>query len=152
MSEERSTAELADLIRQGVVSGTTFEGEEGIEELATVLTELAQPDLLTVMVPQHGPAREFVGIDGFREALTDWISPYERFRLVIDEMIERPDKLLFLARQIGTTKHGGVEVEIAGASLWSLADGRVSQTTFYLDREAALRATGIDPGETPDAQ
>jgi ketosteroid isomerase-like protein len=152
VSDEPSTAELIDLIRQGVASGIAFEGEKGIEEIAALLTELAHPDFLTVMVPQHGPAREFTGIDGFREALTDWISPYESFRLQIDDVIERPDKLLFLARQIGTTKHGGVEVEIAGASLWSLADGRVSQTTFYLDRDAALRATGIDPGETPDAQ
>ncbi len=60
-------------------------------------------------------------------------------------MIGSEDKLVFLARQVATTKHDAVEVETESASVWWLEDGLISQAVFYLDRQAALKAAGIDP-------
>jgi ketosteroid isomerase-like protein len=73
------------------------------------------------------------------------MSPYEAFRLEIEEVIAKDDTLIFLARQVAATKHQGVEVITESASVWWLRDGRIAQIVFYLDNRAALKAAGIDP-------
>jgi ketosteroid isomerase-like protein len=149
--QPQTTEQLIDLIRQGVVfgGGTVLEAPEGIEQMAGVLQNNIHPDFVTVMVSDTAPPRESRGIDGFKELLTDWVSPYEAFRLEIEEVIVKDDKLVFLARQVATTKHGGVEVETESASVWWLKDGQVSQAVFYLDQRSALQAAGVDPDRPP---
>jgi hypothetical protein len=152
MTETRTTEELIELIKQGVMfsGGTTLEGEEGIDLISELLVETAHPDFVTVMVSESAVPQEYKGVEGFREALSDWMSPYERFRLEIDEAITLPDKIVFLARQIATTKHGGVEVETPSATVWWIEDGMLSQAVFYLDQRAGLRAAGLDPDRARD--
>jgi hypothetical protein len=147
VTEARSTEELIELIRQGVMfsGGTVLEGSEGIDQMVLVLRDNTQPDFVTIMLSESGVAQEYRGLEGFREALDDWISPYERFRLVIDEAIPLPDKIVFLARQVATTKHDGVEIETPSASVWLLEDGAIKQASFYLDQRAGLQAAGLDP-------
>jgi ketosteroid isomerase-like protein len=144
--QPQSTEELIELVRQGTVlgPGTVLEGPEGIARLGQLLAERADPDFVTVMHSESA-AQEYRGMAGFREALTDWMSPYERFRLVIDESIADQDKLVFLVRQVATTKHAGVEVETPSAAIWWFSGGRISQAVFYLEQRAALKAAGIDP-------
>jgi ketosteroid isomerase-like protein len=147
VSEPPTTAQLIEAIREGALfgEGTRLEGTDGIEVMASVLEENAHPDYTTVMVAKAVPPTEYFGVEGFRQALTDWISPYEDFRLEIDEVITQDDALVFLVHQVGTTKHGGVDVEVQSASVWALLDGKIRQTTFYLDQREALEAVGIDP-------
>jgi ketosteroid isomerase-like protein len=146
-SESQSTTGVIEMVRQGELFaiGEVVEGTEGIERLAKLLETSAHPDFVTVMTSHSGLAQEYVGVDGFRQALGDWISPYEDFRLEIDETILLDDRFVFLVRQVGTTKHDGVKVETQSGSVWSLLDGKVRQATFYLDRQAALEAAGVDP-------
>ena len=147
MNDSARTTELVERITEGmdIRPGTSFEGTRGIDEIAEQMAEDAHPDFVTVMVGQGGVAREYPGVEGFREALKDWISPYESFRLEIDEVLTPPEKLVFLVRQIGTTKHGGVEIENASGSVYSLVDGQIKQAAFYIDQQAALEAAGLDP-------
>jgi ketosteroid isomerase-like protein len=147
MGDSQETSELIELIREGVMfsGGTVLEGSEGIDQMTEILRHTCHPDFVTIMISESGVPAEYRGVEGFREALSDWISPYERFRLEIDEVITLPDKLVFLARQVGTTKHGGVEIETPSATVWSLLDGRIQQAGFYLDQRAGLKAAGLDP-------
>jgi ketosteroid isomerase-like protein len=147
VSKERNTAELIALIRQGVMfsGGTVLEGSEGIDQMTEILRHNTHPEFVTIMSSESGMPLEYKGVEGFREALSDWISPYERFRLVIDEAIPLPDKIVFLARQVATTKHDGVEIETPSASVWWLEDGAIRQASFYLDQRAGLEAAGLDP-------
>jgi ketosteroid isomerase-like protein len=64
---------------------------------------------------------------------------------VVDEVVAGDDVIVFLARQVAMTKHGGVEVETPSASVWWLRDGEVSKVGFYLDRRAGMEAAGLDP-------
>ena len=139
--------ELIDQIREGAVfgEGTVLEGTKGIELMVDVLRDRAHPEFVTQMTSDSAVTTEWAGIDGFREALSDWISPYETFRLVIEEAIVHDDKLVFLARQEATTKHAGVEVATDSATIWWLDDGLIRQAVFYLDRQVALKAAGLDP-------
>lgn len=138
---------MVELIRQGVLfgEGTVLEGTEGIGQMAEILRDKAHPDFVTTMVSESAGSREFHGIEGFKEALNDWISPYESFRLEIEEAIVGEDNLVFLARQVATTKHDGVEVETESATVWWVEEGGISRAAFYLDRQMALKAAGIDP-------
>jgi hypothetical protein len=147
MTEARSTAELIELIRQGVMypGGTVLEGSEGIDQMAEILRLNAHPEFVTIMTSESGVPLEYKGVEGFREALTDWISPYASFRLVIDEAIPLVDRIVFLARQVATTKHDGVEIETPSASVWWMEEGGIRQASFYLDQRSGLQAAGLDP-------
>jgi ketosteroid isomerase-like protein len=146
-----STDELIELVSQGVMfgGGTVLEGPGGIDQMAMLLRDHAHPDFVTVMVSESGVPQEARGIEGFRELLRDWISPYESFRLEIDDALTGDGVVVFLARQVGTTKHGGVGVEVESSSVWWIDEGRIRQAGFYLDRQAGLKAAGIDPGRQP---
>jgi ketosteroid isomerase-like protein len=152
VSDTQSTAELIELIRQGVMfsGGTVLEGTEGIDQMTEVLRDNTDPDFVTIMTSESGNPQEYRGVEGFREALTDWISPYESFRLVIDEAIPLEDRIVFLARQVAKTKHGGVEIETPSASVWWLEDGRIRQAGFYLNQRSGLEAAGLDPDRSRD--
>jgi ketosteroid isomerase-like protein len=124
--------------------GTVLEGKEWIGLTEVALAQWATPDFVTVMHSQAA-VQEHEGVGGFREAMTDWISPYESFRIAIDRVLAQDEKLVFLVRQLARTKHQRVEIETPSASVWWAKDGRVTQVVFYLDQAAALKAAGIDP-------
>jgi hypothetical protein len=151
MAGALSTDELIALISEGgpLSAGTTLEGEQMIEVLSELLRHNAHPDYVTLMVSES-QTFDYSGVDGFREAWEDWISPYESFRVVLDEVIPLEDKLLFTVRQIVTTRQSSVEVETPSATVWWIEDGLIRQAAFYLDRRAALEAAGLtSPDRAP---
>jgi ketosteroid isomerase-like protein len=147
MSDSPKTAELIELIRQGAMfsGGTVLDGSGGIDQMTEILRDNTHPEFVTIMTSESGNPQEYEGVQGFRKALSDWISPYDSFRLEIDEAIPLADKLVFLVRQVATTKHGGVEIETPSASVWWVEDGMIRRASFYLDQRAGLRAAGLDP-------
>jgi ketosteroid isomerase-like protein len=141
-----TTEELIDVLRQGGVlaGGRTLYGRDVIDLIAPLLESYATPDFVTLMTSESA-TQEHPGLEGYREALTEWISPYEEFRLEIEEVVLKDDKVVFLARQVATTRHQGVEVATESASVWWMREGQIAQIAFYLDRQSALRAAGVDP-------
>ena len=145
--EAEHTDDALDRIREGTLfgKGSVIQGAEGIEQMVEAIRDHVHPEFVTLMTSESGVPTEWFGVKGFRDALTDWISPYESFRLEIEEAIVQEDKLVFLARQVGTTKHAAVELVTESATIWRLEDGLIRQAVFYLDQKAALRAAGLDP-------
>jgi ketosteroid isomerase-like protein len=146
MAGRLSTDELAQMISEGgpFSPGSAVDDEQIIQLVTELLRANAHPDYVTVMVSES-VMRDYPGPEGFREAWSDWMSPYESFRLEFDEVIQADDKLVFLVRQIAKPRDSAVEFETPGASVWSLEDGEIRQAAFYLDRSAALKAAGLDP-------
>lgn len=144
MTEDRP-ADTLNSIRRGALfgPGSVIEGAEGIEQMIDVIRDHLHPEFVTLMTSESAPNTEWFGLEGFREALTDWISPYESFRLEIEDVIVQEDKLVFLARQVATTKHASVEVATESATIWWVEDGMIRQAVFYLDQKAALKAAGL---------
>ncbi len=128
-----------------LAAGTVLEGEQMINLIEELLRERAHPEYETVMVPQDGPPLHYSGVDGFREAIDDWLSPWKEFRFEIEDLIPAGEKLVLLVRQIGKTKHGGVEVAADSGTVWWVVDGQLRRASFYLDRRDALKAAGLDP-------
>jgi hypothetical protein len=150
MAGALSTDELIALISEGgpLSAGTTLEAEQMIEVLSELLRHNAHPDYVTSMVSES-QTFDYSGVDGFKEAWEDWISPYESFRVELDEVIPLEDKLVFTVRQIVTTRQSSVEVETPSATVWWIEDGLILQAAFYLDRQAGLKAAGLASPDHP---
>jgi ketosteroid isomerase-like protein len=146
MSGSLTAEELGALIAQGgpFAPGSAMQGEEMIEAVGELLRHNAHPEYTTLMVSE-ATTQTYEGPEGFREAWSDWVTPYEGFRIEMDEVVTQEDCVLFVVRQIATTREGGVEVETPSAAVWWLEDGMIRQAAFYLDRRAGMKAAGVDP-------
>jgi len=149
-SQPQRTEELLELIREGgtFAAGTVMDGREMFGMIEGLLAEWAAPDFMTIM-HSDSAVLEYRGVSGFREALDDWMSPYERFRLSIDEVVVAGDQVVFLVKQLARTRHQSVDLETRSGSVWWLGEGEVKQVAFYLDHRGALKAAGLDPDRQP---
>jgi hypothetical protein len=119
-----------------------------VARLTSAVERVAAPDLEGAMIgPDPSFRIEFDGANGMIERWSDWLSPYESFRMEIGDLIESGDVLVTCARQFGTPTGGGPEVEAESAAVWWLRDDRLVRVEFHLDREAALRAAGLDSAD-----
>jgi ketosteroid isomerase-like protein len=86
----------------------------------------------------------YVGLDGFMEFWTDWLEPWESFRIETEDFLDAGDKVVQLARQTGWTSTEDVPIEGQGAAVMTFEDGTVTRLEFHLDRERALRSAGLE--------
>jgi ketosteroid isomerase-like protein len=122
----------------------TPDNQTAIQALERGLREVAHPDVECLMVGPDGVfATEAHGIQGFIDVWFDWLSPFERWRPEIEDVIESGDRLVTLVRQFATPKGSAVEVENAGGAIWFVRDSRLVRVEFHLDRDLALRAAGL---------
>jgi ketosteroid isomerase-like protein len=123
----------------------SFDDPEADLRIRQTFAEVAEPAFEVVMVgPDYVPQRlELTGPNGFREAWEDWTSPFESFRIEVEEVLDAGDKVVSLVRQVGRTKTGGVEIESSAAAVWTIRGGKLQRVEFHLDRDAALRAAGV---------
>jgi ketosteroid isomerase-like protein len=135
----------ATLVGADVVAA--LDDEEMDRQVRATFDELAAPDFEVVMVgPDYLPAvQQENGLPGFDKAWRDWTSPFESFQIVLEDMIDAGEKVVSLVRQTGRTKTGGVEIEASAAAVWTVTDGKLQRVEFHLDRDAALRAAGLEP-------
>jgi ketosteroid isomerase-like protein len=132
------------LTTEDVVAG--LDDDEAGERIRRRFMELAEPDFETVMVgPTYMKARlEYRGVDGFGEAWRDWTSPFDAYRIEVERMLDAGDKVVSLVAMTGKTRTGGAEISAPGAAVWTIIDGRLRRVEFHLDRDAALRAAGLE--------
>ncbi|HEX3262062.1 MAG TPA: nuclear transport factor 2 family protein [Solirubrobacterales bacterium] len=145
--EEIQTA----LTAQDVVSA--LDDAQADARARRMFMELAEPDFEVVMVgPDYVSTQlEFNGLDGFRDAWRDWTSPFEAYRIEVEETIDGGDRVVSLVAMTGTTRTGGAEIKAPGAAVWTVVDGRVRRVEFHINRATALRAAGLGPGSGPQS-
>ena len=78
------------------------------------------------------------GPDGFREGWSDWLEPWESYRIYYDDVVERGDRVVALVRLRGVTKRDHVAVEHEAAGVFTFDGDQVVELEFNLDREDAL--------------
>ena len=86
--------------------------------------------------PSAEASRE--GPGGFREGWTDWLEPWESYRIFYDDVIDQGDRVIALVRLRGVTKRDGVEMEHEAAGVFRFEGDQVVELEFNLDREDAL--------------
>src|SRR5204862_7862 len=137
------------------------------------LMALAEPGFEVAMIgPAYlGRTVETSGAEGFREVWLDWTSAFESYRIDLERMIDAGERVVSLVTMCAKTRTGAVEIEelrvrgkhlvalarheatpkgteatVEGtaAAVMTLRDGRLARIEFNLDRDAALRAAGLE--------
>jgi ketosteroid isomerase-like protein len=146
------TIELVSSVGSTLVEGDILEvlaDPRLSARLSESIGAVAAPDFECVMVaPDYvGPRGRltYSGPDGFIEAWRDWSEAYESYRIEIEDIVEGTEgRVLLLARQLGRTRTGGVDVEELAGAVWTVRDGKLARMEFHLDPDSARRAAGLD--------
>ena len=95
-------------------------------------------DDATVKFTSRSAESSATGAEGFRERWTDWLEPWESYRIYYDDIVERGDRVVALVRMRGVTKRDGVEMEHEAAGVFRFEGDDVVELEFTLEREDAL--------------
>jgi nicotinate-nucleotide pyrophosphorylase (carboxylating) len=80
-----------------------------------------------------------------RDRLRRWLSPWEDWRVEAEEFVTIQDRVVILARYHGRGKGSGAEVDVTGAHVWVMRDGKAESMMVFSDRDKALAAAGLLP-------
>ena len=110
-----------------VESALTYFDEEAITDMTV------RPDGRL----HHGP-------HGMFEAMAEWLATWEEYRFEPEDYIDLgDDRVVMLWREFGRGKGSEAQVEITGATVWTLRNGKVIRSKPYTDRAEALEAVGL---------
>jgi ketosteroid isomerase-like protein len=85
----------------------------------------------------------FRGLDEVRGHILDWRSGWSAFREEVEEVLDAGSRVVIFYRDRGVGRSSGVETEIRYASVWDVRDGRVVRMKIFLDRDEAVRYSGL---------
>jgi ketosteroid isomerase-like protein len=84
----------------------------------------------------HGP-------QGVEAATREWLKAWEGARIEAEEFFDAGEQVVAFVHILARPKHGGPEVEMRSASLWTVRDGLATGMKGYT-RDAALKAVGLE--------
>jgi ketosteroid isomerase-like protein len=131
---------LAALLGPIFSESTTVIDEALIERWAAAFEPLTTEDFRVVMSGAEGFEGSYEGAGGLREAWRDWLQTFDPVTLEITSVEDVGDNVLTLARQVGISRRGGVEIEQPSAAVWKFRGDRLARLEFHLDREQAMRS------------
>jgi ketosteroid isomerase-like protein len=86
------------------------------------------------------------GVAGLLSAWREWLEPWERYLVEVEDFIDlRDGRIVALNRDRGRMRGSDAEVDVIGAAVWTVREGKVARIQFFTDRRAALSAVGLDP-------
>jgi ketosteroid isomerase-like protein len=136
-------ARLFDVFPQG---GVAPGDQPMLKEFETVLAELAAPDLEAAWIaPDPAFREEHTGAAGLLQGWMNWLAPFDRFRLEQERSLEAGDAVVTMVRMHAVLPGGENELETKGAAVLWWRDLKLTRAEFYLDRDQALRAAGLEP-------
>jgi ketosteroid isomerase-like protein len=93
----------------------------------------------------------WTGVEGMTEAFRDILAAWEDWGVVADDYFELAgDRVLVRFHCTGSGKASGVDLaqlQVNGATLFEVAEGKIARIVQYFDRDAALADLGLTPGE-----
>ena len=127
---------------------------ENREKLETLYSEWARGDYSRSDIFARDMTMETFGMaeplradsyEGFVTEMRDWLAAWGRpLTIEAEDLIESGDRVLALVRWKGRGKGSGLEIEAAGAHLWTFREGLVVRYEVYRDRDDARAA--LDAG------
>ena len=108
------------------------------------LGDLFTPDFGCDFVRDDVGRATFSGVDGLRTAWVDWLSPWESYIAVVEDVIDANDgRVVVLTRDRACPEGASAAVYFAGAPVWTVRDGKVARIEFYWNRAEGLAAAGL---------
>jgi ketosteroid isomerase-like protein len=85
----------------------------------------------------------YPGLGGMRTGWLDWLAPWVQYRTEVEDVLDAGDRVLVLTRDFGRREGSTQEVELLGAAVWTIRNGKIVRAEFYPDRAEALEAVGL---------
>ena len=73
----------------------------------------------------------------------EWDEAFENWTLDLEAIHDVGDRVIAVVRQRAKALHGGPEVEMRFAQIWTFRDGRATRMELYADPDEALEAAGL---------
>jgi len=83
------------------------------------------------------------GLLGFAESWRDWLEPWASYYIEAEEFIDAGDEVVSLTRVQARTTRDAVAIEHRPGAVWSLRGGKIVRVRFFLKRDEALEAAGL---------
>ncbi len=141
------SAENVELVRSlqldpDVDVATLVNDDDAAERLRAAIGRLFHPTVqCTMRLPGMAPVA-YSGLDGLRLAWRDWLMQWASYRVEIEDVIDRGERVVVLLRGHGRHEPGAPEVTRRRASVWTLHDRRVSRVDFNVPYGEAVAADG----------
>jgi ketosteroid isomerase-like protein len=122
-----------------------FASEGAADALLANAGAMSAEAVIEFVATEPGLARrELRGVQGLVEGWRDWLEGWDSYVVHVEEILDAGEQVVSLVRIKGRTTRDGVEVEHTPAAVWTVKDGVVVGLTFYLNREQALEAAGLN--------
>lgn len=121
-----------------------FTDDAAWRSAAEKLASLFAPEFETIV--RGGPLGEqrYRGLRGWRAFWRDWLRPWATYRTEVEKFVDLGDRVLVLVRDFGRREGSMHEVEVRGAPVWTLRDGKVIRAELFASRTEALKAVGLE--------
>lgn len=116
-----------------------------VERAGEVLPEAVHADFVWDVTTFRGAIipGTFVGVEEVNVWLAEWIGGFEEWSFDIEEVFDAGDRVIAIVHQRGRAKHGGPEVEMRFAQVWTFRDGLIARMEMYATPDEALEAAGL---------
>jgi ketosteroid isomerase-like protein len=131
---------LVKILEPVFPDGETVVDEALVERMVAALEPMSSDDFTVVMRGDEQFEATYTGRQAAIEAWAGWLEVFSQVRFEIESVEEIGDNVLTLARQVGRTRHGDVELEQPSAAVWKFRGEQLARVEFHLDREAARRS------------
>jgi ketosteroid isomerase-like protein len=104
------------------------------------------PQIVYDMTPAGIPGfGVYTGYEEVRGLFADWFAAFEfdEWQLEVDELFDRDERVVVMARQHGPGSSSGADVGLKFAQVLTLSPGKIVRVDNYLDRGQALEAAGL---------
>ena len=128
------TQENIELVRRCLEARIRGEAETALD--------LLHPDVVTDMSVRPD-GKVYYGRAGARKAMQTWLGTWDDYRFEPREYIDAGQHVVVLWLESGRAKTSGIEMEMEGATVWTVTNGQVVEVRPYTDRAVALEAAGL---------
>lgn len=113
--------------------------------------EAVHPDMVLDISTFRGAIEPgpYQGVDEANAFLARWLDAFENWSMEVEEFFDSGDRVITILRQHGQPKHGGPDVEMRVAHVWTFRDGLVARMEMYASREEAWKLPGCGSRRAP---
>ncbi len=128
--------ENVELLRRGL---------EHVERTRQILPELAHPDFVWDTTTFRGGVQigTSVGVDETNQWLAEWTEGFDNWSIEVLEVIDAGNQVVTVMNQRANAQHGGPEVEMRIAQVWTFREGLIARMEMYAERAEAFLAAGL---------
>ena len=101
--------------------------------------EFMASDVVMVQPPEVPDSKSYVGPTAMREAMADWPSQWEDFRMELLEVVDAgADVYISATRHRGHGRESGIEMDFNVFYVQHLRDGKLARLEMFFSHEQAL--------------